>query len=147
MGFVNVVFHLESSKVVMISHQETGEVLLTIPVEVGDTLSYKWIHSFEHIPWFEYYEIQKDNRLKLFEINVAGFGAGIPENKGSVHIKDGMVIMTDIEEFYDEINWIHSTTAVDHIAINGKIMVNAKDLPHHEPLNLSIKGRLTQWLN
>jgi len=133
------------AKVLTITHQETGEVFVKIRVEPGDTLKYKWIHSFEHIPWTEEYEIRDNNSLLLHEITVAGFGAGIPENKGKVTIEDGIIVMSEIEENFEEINWINSNTALAYIGLNGEEIIKGSDLPHHEPLNLIIKEMLSIW--
>ena len=123
-------------------HQDSHQIYETMSVEEGDTIIYKWIHSFEKIPWIEYYQIQGDGKLKLYRIEVAGFGAGIPENKGEMHVEDGLVIMTNFEELYDDINWIHSNTALCQIVVSDVNIIEGKSLPHHEPLTLKIVGRL-----
>jgi len=132
--------------VLIIYDQHTGENFATLPVEPGDVLEYNWIHSFELIPWNERYIIQADHGLKLVEIQVAGFGAGIPENKGITSVENGVVVMRDIEEPYDFISWIHSNTALSSIVLNGQTVASGPDLPHHQPLRLEIKRRLRTWL-
>lgn len=127
-----------------LSHQETHQVFTTVCVEEGDTVIYEWIHSFEKIPWTEYYQIQADGKLKLYRIEVAGFGAGIPENKGEMHVENGLVIMSNFEEFYDDIHWIHSNTALTRIKVSEGTIIEGIDLPHHEPLTLEIVGRSSQ---
>ena len=72
------VFARQQKKILVIEELETGNVYREIPVKTGDELSFQWEHSFEHIPWYEYYEIQKDGSFILHTIAVAGFGAGIP---------------------------------------------------------------------
>lgn len=129
----------------VISHQETGEVYFEMPVNEGDLLTYEWIHSFEHIPWFEDFRIKGASNLLLQEIRVAGFGAGIPENKGHVSVKDGMVLMTEIDEFYDHIQWLNSHTALQYIAINNSEIIRGTQMPHHEPIELKIERRFQLW--
>ncbi|MEW9121543.1 MAG: DUF1850 domain-containing protein [Thermotaleaceae bacterium] len=127
----------------MISHQETNRVYLTREVSPGDKLTYGWIHSFEHIPWTEDYYVQKNNHLMLSRITIAGFGAGIPHNKGKVtKVDDGTIIMEEINEDFQEINWIHSQTATEYIQLNGQTIAKGVDLPHHESLKLKIEKRL-----
>ncbi len=133
------------SKVLVISHQETEEIYLMERVKPGDTLHFKWIHSFEHIPWTEEFEILDNNQLALHVITVAGFGAGIPENKGTVSIVDGIIIMSDINEIFEEINWINSNTALVFIGINDKELIKGSDLPHHELLKLRVEERVFIW--
>ncbi|GAU78220.1 DUF1850 domain-containing protein [Fusibacter sp. 3D3] len=129
----------------VISHQETGEVYLTMPVHAGDLLTYEWIHSFEHIPWYEDFRIIGESCLDLEEIRVAGFGAGIPENKGTVTVKEGMVYMSNIHEIFKEIQWINSQTANQYIAVNDKPIIRGSELPHHEPILLKIERRFQLW--
>ena len=144
---IGVLFTMQSQKILTISHQETGEIFYQGRVEVGDIVTYEWIHSFEHIPWFEYYHVSKENHLILDQIRVAGFGAGIPENKGIVTVENGMVVMREINEDFDHIQWLNSHTALQYIAINDVEIIHGDQMPHHEPLKLEIKGRLTQWLS
>ena len=129
-------------KVVIIKNQNTNKIYLKKTVLESDTLIFGWIHSYEHIPWNEYYQIQGNNKLLLNKIEVAGFGAGIPNNKGIVSIDDsGMIIMNEINEIFDHISWIHSQSALDFIKINSEIIVRGPDFPHHENLILYIKDR------
>ena len=62
----------------MAADQETEEVYAEAVIHTGDTVEFDWIHSFEHIPWNEYYSVQPDGSFLLDTISVAGFGAGIP---------------------------------------------------------------------
>ncbi len=129
----------------VLSDQETGQVLFSLPVDTGDEVTFHWIHSFEHIPWIEEYSIEADETFVLHTISVAGFGAGIPENKGVVAIEDGMVVMRSIEERFDEIRWIHSQTALVSITLGHTIFITGEDVEHHLPVELSIKGTRTLW--
>lgn len=137
----------DTVKILRITDQNTNEVYFSTSVESSYILTYGWIHSFEHIPWTEQYFIQDNNRLLLKKITIAGFGAGIPHDKGKItKIENGTVIMDEINEEFDEINWIHSQTATDYIMLNDEIILNGEDLPHHAALNLKIEKRLKLWL-
>ena len=70
--------HYKKGLVLRAEDQETGRIYAETPVEIGDTVEFDWIHSFEHIPWKEYYTIKEDGTFYLETISVAGFGAGIP---------------------------------------------------------------------
>ena len=135
-------------KKVMITNQNTDEIYFSRIVEASDIITYGWIHSFELIPWTEDYEIEENNKLLLKRITIAGFGAGIPHDKGIVTIdENGIIIMDEINEEFPEINWIHSQTATEYISINGEVIMKGKDLPHHESLRLEIKERVNIWRN
>jgi len=142
-GFAFV--YTQTGDTLVISNQETGEVYISYKIDSGDKLTYEWIHSFEHIPWFEDYEIMPDHSLSLQEIRVAGFGAGIPEDKGVMTIEDGMVVMRELDDRFEDIHWLNSHTALQYIAVNDHIIIHGSDMPHHEPLILQIKGRDYKW--
>ncbi|SMP60019.1 DUF1850 domain-containing protein [Anoxynatronum buryatiense] len=118
------------------------EVQWHTAVETGDVLVFHWIHSVEHIPWQETFEVTAENTLMLTESRFAGFGAGIPhENQGGVRVEDGWVILDNIQREIKQYDWIHSHTALPEIWLNGKVMLQGADLPHHQPLTLTIEER------
>jgi len=134
-------FRLATIQVLTLSHQETGEVFLQQRIEAKDRLNFNWIHSFEHIPWIEEYTVEDDNTFVLHTIKVAGFGAGIPENKGTVSVEDGMVVSRDINEKFDHFAWINSQTALVSITVNDTILIRGSELPHHQKLELTLQGK------
>lgn len=133
------------TKILTISNQSTGEVYFKTRVDGGDIIEYSWIHSFEHIPWKEEYTVTKNNQLMLNSISVAGFGAGIPENKGEVSVENGIIYMRNINQIFNEINWINSNTALTHIGLNGSVLIKGSSMPHHEPCILQVKEKYILW--
>ncbi|MBA1335943.1 MAG: hypothetical protein HPY66_1762 [Firmicutes bacterium] len=141
-----VVFKVETVRTLTITDQNTNEEYFSTPVETSYVLTYGWMHSLDRIPWTEQYLILDNNKLLLKKITVAAFGAGIPHNKGKVtKTEDGLIIMDEIDEEFDEINWIHSQTATEYIMLNDEIVLTGKDLPHHAPLRLHIEKRVKIW--
>lgn len=53
--------------------RENERVLLEVPVQPGDVLRLEIEHSFEHIPWFEYYTVTEDGAFLLDTIAVGGY--------------------------------------------------------------------------
>ncbi|WP_273226595.1 DUF1850 domain-containing protein [Geosporobacter ferrireducens] len=144
-AFVVLLFLFKISEIQRLSiiNQNTNKVYLTTEVVPGDKLTYGWIHSLEHIPWTEDYYIQKNNHLLLYRITLSAFGAGIPHNKGKLtRVEDGTIVMEEINEDFEEINWIHSQTATEYIQLNDQTLIKGVDLPHHEALKLKIEKRL-----
>lgn len=125
----------------IISSQKSGEVYVRIKVSPGDELSFGWEHSFEHVEWDEYYEVMEDGSFDLHTIAVAGFGAGIPaEMDCTYRYEDGLIYMENIQgSRFSEFNWIHSTTQLKWIAVNGQIFVTGPDLPQRDRINLKIE--------
>lgn len=134
-------FRLTTVRSIKLSHQETGQVYLQQGIEAQDSLTFTWIHSLEHIPWIEEYSVEEDNTFVLHTIRVAGFGAGIPENKGTVSLEDGMVVYRDINEKFDHFAWINSQSALVSITVNDKVLIRGTELPHHQKLELRIQGK------
>ncbi len=126
----------------VISVQDGGRRLLSVPAAPGDALEFEWIHSVEHFPWFENFDVAADGSLFLRETRIGGFGAGVPYERGtSVRVADGFIIYGGIDETYPSYRWINSTTAVAAISLNGKLVARGSDLPHHEALELRIRLR------
>ncbi len=134
-------FRLTTIQILTLSHQETGEIFLKHETRANDKLTFNWIHSFEHIPWIEEYTVEEDNTFVLHSIRVAGFGAGIPENKGTVSFEDGMVVMRDIHERFDHFAWINSQSALVSITVNDILLIRGSELPHHQKLELTLQGK------
>lgn len=134
-------FRVTTMQVLTLSHQQTGEIFLTQRVKAKDGLIFNWIHSFEHIPWIEEYTVENDNTFILHTIRVAGFGAGIPENKGTVSVEDGMVVMRNINEKFDHFTWINSQSALVSITMHNMILIRGSQLPHHQKLELTLQGK------
>lgn len=135
-----VFFGRQQRESLVIENQETGEVYLKVPVKTGDEVSFQWEHSFEHIPWNEYYEVKDDKTFLLHTISVAGFGAGIPaEMDCTYRYEDGLIYMDHIESEFPRFNWINSNTALKQISLNGTVLITGADMPHHKKVTLYIK--------
>lgn len=131
-----------SQAVLKISNWKTGEVYIEVPVKIGDTLFFGWMHSLEKIPWNEYYHIAPDHTLVLDSISYPAFGAGIPENKGKVcRIENGMIYFEEIGQVFEEFIWINSHYAVRDIKLNNKLVTRGELLPEHTRLRLAIERR------
>ena len=59
------------SRKLTIQNAETGEMYVSEEVRAGDRLEFGWTHSFERIPWNEYYEILQDGSFVLHTISMA----------------------------------------------------------------------------
>ncbi len=122
-----------------IESQEGGSPFLRRAVRSGDVLEFTWIHSVEHFPWTERFEILADGTLLLTEIRFRGYGAGVPNERGTgVRVENGDIIHEGISEIRGEYRWINSRTAVRDLVLNGEVLVRGADLPHHEALELRI---------
>ncbi len=123
----------------MAADQETEEVYAEAVIHTGDTVEFDWIHSFEHIPWNEYYSVQPDGSFLLDTISVAGFGAGIPaEMDVDYRYEDGLIYMDNIGSTFERFNFFNSNTALDVIQINDHDFIRGEDMPHHAKVTVYV---------
>ncbi len=105
-------------------------VVLEIPAGSGDQLRLEIEHSFEHIPWFEYYTVLEDGSFNLDALAVAGYGAGIPaEMDVPTRIADGLVWMEGINSRFEILKWLTSSTYMKGLTLNGEEIFDFRTLP------------------
>lgn len=139
-------YYWASQTVLRIYNYQSGEIYVEVPAKGGDKLFFGWVHSWEKIPWNEYYHIAPDCTLVLDSISFPAFGAGIPENKGKVcRIENGLIYMDEIGQVFPEFNWINSHFATREIVLNGQLISKGDRLPEHTRLRLVVERRLKKW--
>lgn len=131
-----------SEAVLRVYDWKTGAVYAEAPAKAGSTLFFGWIHSWENIPWNEYYHVDEHYSLVLDAITFPAFGAGIPEDKGRVcYVKDGLIHMEEIDQLFPELVWLNSHTATREILLDGAHVTSGSELPQHTRLRLVIEKR------
>lgn len=106
------------------------QVVLSVPIRAGDRLGLEIEHSFEHIPWYEYYTVTGDFQFNLDAIAVAGYGAGIPaEMDVPTHIENGLVWMEEINSVFPKFSWITSDQYMKGFTLNGEEIFDFRSLP------------------
>ena len=137
------VYNERSAQTVLrIYDYNTKKIYVEFPAKEGDKLFFGWLHSWERIPWHEYYHIGSNNTLVLDTIAFPAFGAGIPENKGTkVWIDNGMIYMGGINQVFPEFTWLNSHLATKDIKLNDVLITSGRILPEHTRLVLVIEQR------
>lgn len=126
--------------VLRIYNWKTNELYVETPAKVNGKLFFGWIHSQEKIPWNEYFHIDETCGLVLDAITFPAFGAGIPENKGRVcYVKDGLIHMEEIDQFFPDLVWLNSHSATQEILLDEMFVTRGNKLPHHTRLRLVIE--------
>lgn len=110
--------------------RDREEVVFSVPIRAGDKLRLEIEHSFEHIPWYEFYTVTDDLQFNLDAIAVAGYGAGIPaEMDVPTRVEDGLVWMEDINSLFPCFSWITSATYMKGLTLNGEEVFDFRSLP------------------
>jgi hypothetical protein len=84
----------------------SDKLLAAYDVETGDKLGFKFIHSYDKGPVWDYFIIQKDGSLLLHEV---AFGVQSYDGRELTYpdipriLKDGVVYLKDIDKVYSEI--------------------------------------------
>lgn len=110
--------------------RDRDTVVFKTPMKAGDKLRLEIEHSFEHIPWYEYYTVTDELEFNLDAIAVAGYGAGIPaEMDVPTRIEDGLVWMEDINSLFPSFKWITSAEYMKGLTLNGEEVFDFRSLP------------------
>ncbi|MBQ6075616.1 MAG: DUF1850 domain-containing protein [Lachnospiraceae bacterium] len=129
-AFVWLAFFAPTGRVFQLYDRVRETVVFSAPIETGDKLRLEIEHSFEHIPWYEFYTVRDDGQFNLDAIAVAGYGAGIPaEMDVPTRIEDGLVWMENINSVFPYFTWITSATYMKGLQINGKEVFDFRSLP------------------
>ncbi len=122
--------------------RRNDKVVLAVPAGPGDHFKLEIEHSFEHIPWLEFYTVLPDGSFNLDKIAVAGYGAGIPaEMDVPTRIENGMVWMEEINSVFPELKWLTSDTYMKGLELNGEEIFDFRTLPNASLIRGSIIER------
>ena len=146
-AFVWFGFFAPAGKAFQLYDRKRETVVFSAPMHAGDKLRLEIEHSFEHIPWYEYYTVRADDQFNLDAIAVAGYGAGIPaEMDVPTHIENGLVWMEEINSVFPYFSWITSSTYMKGLQINGEEVFDFRSLPDASRIRgeiITVRGYLT----
>ena len=140
-------FFAPAGKVFQLYDRQRETVVFSAPIHAGDKLRLEIEHSFEHIPWYEFYTVQEDDQFNLDAIAVAGYGAGIPaEMDVPTRVEGGLVWMEEINSVFPYFSWITSATYMKGLQINGEEVFDFRSLPDASRIRgqiITVRGYLT----
>ena len=146
-AFVYFGFFAPVGKVFQLYDRQRETVVFSVPIQAGDKLRLEIEHSFEHIPWYEFYTVRPDGQFNLDAIAVAGYGAGIPaEMDVPTRVEDGLVWMEEINSVFPRFSWITSATYMKGLQINGVEVFDFRSLPDASRIRgeiITVRGYLT----
>ena len=145
-AFVRWAFYAPAGMVFRLYDRERETVVFSVPIHAGDKLRLEIEHSFEHIPWYEYYTVREDGQFNLDAIAVAGYGAGVPaEMDVPTRVADGLVWMEEINSVFPQFSWITSATYMKGLRLNGEEVFDFRSLPDASRIRgeiISVRGNL-----
>ena len=146
-AFVYFGFFAPVGKVFQLYDRQRETVVFSVPIQAGDKLRLEIEHSFEHIPWYEFYTVRPDGQFNLDAIAVAGYGAGIPaEMDVPTRVEDGLIWMEEINSVFPRFSWITSATYMKGLQINGVEVFDFRSLPDASRIRgeiITVRGYLT----
>lgn len=146
-AFVYFGFFAPVGKVFQLYDRQRETVVFSVPIQAGDKLRLEIEHSFEHIPWYEFYTVRPDGQFNLDAIAVAGYGAGIPaEMDVPTRVEDGLVWMEEINSVFPQFSWITSATYMKGLQINGVEVFDFRSLPDASRIRgeiITVRGYLS----
>ena len=123
-------FLIPSGTALELHDRDSDTRIASWPIQAGDELSLEIEHSFEHIPWYEFYTVTEDGQFDLDKIAVAGYGACIPaEMDVPTHIENGLVWMEEIHSLFPTLHWITSNKYMKTFTLNGTEIFDFRTLP------------------
>ena len=145
--FVWWAFFAPAGKAFRLYDRDRDAVVFSVPIHTGDKLRLEIEHSFEHIPWYEFYTVREDGQFNLDAIAVAGYGAGIPaEMDVPTRVADGLVWMENINSVFPYFSWITSATYMKGLSLNGEEVFDFRSLPDASRIRgeiITVRGNLT----
>lgn len=146
-GFVWWAFFAPAGKAFQLYDRDRDTVVFSVPIHAGDKLRLEIEHSFEHIPWYEFYTVLEDGTFNLDAIAVAGYGAGIPaEMDVPTRVADGLVWMENINSVFPYFSWITSATYMKGLSLNEEEVFDFRSLPDASRIRgeiITVRGNLT----
>ncbi len=110
------------SKQFIVTDEQTGKVLYSIPVRPGDVFSVKYVHSVNKSPVEDVFEIAGDNGIMLKKTVFRSFGAGIPyelEDGQILDVMEDRIEIGNIDRMIDRFLLKIGTVAEHTLCING----------------------------
>lgn len=138
--YFSISIFLFQEKDLVIYDQDTKVEYVRTPLNPDDVFTVEWVHSVEKTLWQEKFKINDEEEIILVETRFESFGSGVPNQKaGKIAIKDGYVIMSELNEVKEFYQWIHSHNAKFNIKKNGDKFLQTKDVPHHHKAEIIIE--------
>ncbi len=107
-----------------------GHTYFQLPVQVGSLIKLQILHSYDRLPFWELYEVRRDNRFVLKKIG----GSSLLNGQGFIYsnyrnLPDGTWEITDINEILSVICFFMGTKGDgDHRIITPTTTVNLSDV-------------------
>ena len=122
----------------VVEDADTGERLLSVPVEAGTTVSLEYNHSVEKTRVLDVYEVRANGSLEMTRMEFESYGWGLPA-RADVRQENGTFVF-DPEGIYDEI-YVTPGDVAGHRLHVGERTVDLVDLVGEESVRLTVVRR------
>lgn len=129
------VWHIE------VVDRDSGKKYFASHVQQGDLVRLSWVHSIEHTPWVEIYEVSSGGSLALKEARIKSFGAGVDQIAPKVAHEDGWVVLRGTERIFPALHFIYSREVAYDLRVGGRELELDERVPQHAALRVEVKQR------
>lgn len=107
----------------------------------------EWIHSIEHTPWIEEYELV-DGQFALRKVNLKSFGSGVDQVAPEVITRDGWVTMRGMKRRFEALTFFHSPGVNRRVTIDGRELELDERVPEDATVEIRarVAPRALTWL-
>jgi hypothetical protein len=125
----------------MIIRDSTGKVYFEKGVRQGDMVSLGFTHTVEKVQIVDAFIVMADGSLLLTNTTFGSSGAGIPsELSYNITVdENGNYTIRDINQTFDHINFITSSTPKHYLIISGEKYPIYSSVPEGKPLFLLVE--------
>jgi len=116
-------------------------LIIWIPVRIGEAITLQFIHSWDKMPVKETLIIAKDGNMILSEAQFTKLGAGYdaPPVSGKYTLKDGKIIITDMNIKLKKIPLRIGTVAQHQLIIKGRALTLAEFFGKGNRIDIQLK--------
>lgn len=137
-GSVGLAAAVPAGHAVVVTDAETGDVLASIPVEDGTTVTLSYMHSVERTPVHDVYVV-RGTTLDNVEMRFQSYGWGLPAD-ADVH-REGGYFVFDPDRRYDELFVKPGTVANHRLTIGDSTTIDLVALSDANSVRIAVERR------
>lgn len=139
-----------SAPCLLLKNGDTGEVIMSLPVQDGEEFSVTFVHSVNKTPVTDVYQI-KNGKIYVVRTIYYAFGAGVQtelaEGQRLEYGQDGSMIVSGFNRLMDSLSYIVGTVS-DHTLQIGEDLISLRKLCGRNTTVQFVSGRrlIISWM-